>query len=146
MSDSVVDDLITAMDEDGFGTAGRDIFDWSVMTKRAPSSGILVRQRTSAPAPDPLIRCDTALLTVTVMGAGNGDLARERAGRTAQAIYKRYGLCSQRTINQTQYLSIEADAAPYEQDAGDRTDYVLGIRMVRFYGGKNRWHTDRKEI
>lgn len=134
MSDSVVDDLMTAMQEDGFGIAGRDIMDWTVFAKRSPSHGILVRQRTSSPEPDPITRTDTALLTVTVMGAGNGDIARERAGELAQDLYRRYALMLDRTINETQYLSIVADAAPYEQEAGDRTDYVLGIRMTRFYG------------
>lgn len=39
-----------------------------------------------------------------------------------------------RDINGTRYLSIIADAAPYEQVSGDTVDYVLGIRMTRYYG------------
>ena len=52
--------------------------------------------------------------------------------------YKQYALDLSRDINGTRYLSIIADAAPYEQVSGDTVDYVLGIRMTRFYGDMER--------
>ncbi len=61
-------------------------------------------------------------------------MAEERARSLAFRIYKRYSLDLSRDINGTRYLSIIADAAPYEQVSGDTVDYVLGVRMTRYYG------------
>ena len=134
MSASAVKDLIRAMEEDGFGQAGRDLHDYMDAKQRSPTHGVLVRQRTSSPEPDPVISVDSALLTLTVMGAGTGAVAQERARDLAFRIYRRYAMDLSRDICGTRYLSIIADQPPYEQPASDTVDYVLGIRMTRFYG------------
>ena len=145
MSASPVKDLITAMEEDGIGVAGKDLYDQIGLVRHSPAHGVLVRQRNSSPEPDPVTSTDTALLTVTVAGAGNGGVAEERARALAFRIYKTYSLDLSRDINGTRYLSIIADAAPYEQVSGDTVDYVLGIRMTRYYGDMERliWHQAR---
>ena len=54
MSLSPVDDLMAMMQEDGIGVVGRDVYDWRMAKERQATHGILVRQRTSSPDPDPI--------------------------------------------------------------------------------------------
>ena len=54
MSLSAVDDLMAMMEQDGIGVVGRDIYDWRMAKERQATHGILVRQRTSSPEPDPI--------------------------------------------------------------------------------------------
>lgn len=67
-------------------------------------------------------------------GAGNGGVSEERARSLAFRIYRQYALVTSREINGTLYLNLVADVPPYEQASGDTLDYVLGIRMLRYYG------------
>jgi hypothetical protein len=73
-------------------------------------------------------------MTVTVAGAGTGQAARERAMALAHRIYRTYNLVLSRDVGQTHYLSVIADQPPYEQPDGTDVDYVVGIRMTRYYG------------
>ena len=54
MSTSPVKDLITAMEEDGIGVVGKDLYDQIGLVRHSPSHGVLVRQRNSSPEPDPI--------------------------------------------------------------------------------------------
>lgn len=52
----------------------------------------------------------------------------------AHRIYKTYALDLSRDVGETHYLSVIADSPPYEQPDGTDVDYVVGIRMTRYYG------------
>lgn len=122
----------------GYGEVGKGIVDPQVLEIRKQVAGdiILVEQRNSTPEPDVLNWTDTVYINVQVHGAGGGEVGKRRAYELAMELYRRLNLLIDITINETLYLKVQPDGAPYEVQAGGASDrdYLFGLEVVRYYG------------
>lgn len=104
-------------------------------TVRQVLQGVQVRQRAVNTRPDVLVACDTLYLDVIVMGIGERGL--EHAWEVAEAVYRRLLLVLDLHINQTHYIKVMADSAPYEVGSTASMDdrwVQFGLEVVRHIG------------
>jgi hypothetical protein len=102
-------------------------------TIRQVIQGVQVRQRAVNARPDPIAGCDTAYLDVIVMGVGERGL--ENAWTVAEGLYRELMLLHDMTINQTLYIKIQTDSAPYEVGStySQEDRWVqFGLEVVRY--------------
>lgn len=137
MSDSVVRDVMSLLEELGFGTPGKGIYDPQLMDIRKPPHGILVEQRNTTPVPDALISTDTVYINIQVRGEGKGEVGKSAAYTRAMELYRALRLILDRTIDGTLYLCITPDSAPYEVQDGEHYDYLFGLEVARYYGDEH---------
>lgn len=133
MSASVTLDMMTLLERLGFGTVGKSIYDPYLLQTKKPIHGILVEQRTTAPAPDAICGDDTVYVNIQVRGEGRGEKGRNDASRKAMAIFRALDLRLDLLINGTYYELITPDSSPYEVRDGDFCDYLMGLQVVRYY-------------
>lgn len=132
---NTIDDIMDYIASLGYGEVGKGIYSPLTLGIRKPSHGILVEQRASAPEPDALNHTDTIFFNVQVHGPNGGEKGEASANDTAFSLYSDLLLVLDTTINDTLYLSISADSAPYEIMTADGTaDYVFGLQVVRYIG------------
>lgn len=135
MSASVTLDIMTLLERLGFGHIGRGIYDPLTLQIRKPVHGILVEQRTTAPAPDAICGDDTVYVNIQVRGEGRGEVGRDDAHRVAMRIFRALDLRLDLLINGTYYELITPDSSPYEVRDGEHCDVLLGLQVVRYYRG-----------
>lgn len=131
---SIEHDIITLLEELGFGQAYIDIYDPQTMNIRDPVHGILVEQRNTSPVPDVLNHTDTTYVNLQVKGPGKGEKGKAESYEKAMRIYRALNLVLDRVINDTLYLCITPDSAPYSVQEGSDWDYIFGIEITRYYG------------
>lgn len=133
MSSSVTYDIMTLLEEMGFGTIGKGIYDPLLLETRSPAHGILVEQRNTSPVPDVINGDDTLYVNIQVRGAGTGEVGRNRAHQRAMEVYRALSIVLDRTVNGTFYEIITPDSAPYEICEGEHCDVLFGLEVVRYF-------------
>lgn len=135
---SVTRDIMDLLASWGYGEVGKGIYDPQLLGLRKPSHGILVEQRNTSPEPDVLNQTDTVYMNVQVRGPGGGERGKRAAYETAMELYRHLNLILDIRINETLYLKIQPDTAPYEVPSSGNTgtdrDYLFGLEVVRYYG------------
>lgn len=97
--------------------------------------GVQVRQRAVSTPPDVLMECDTTYVDVVVMGTGERGL--DIAWEVAESIYRQLLLVLDLVINETHYIKIMADSAPFEVGSTASMDdrwVQFGLEVVRYIG------------
>ena len=133
MSASVARDIALLIEQLGYGTVGRGIYDPQLLELRKPDHGILVEQRNTSPVPDVLNGDDVVYVNVQVRGPNGGEKGRKAASETAMALYRDLRLVMDRVIDGTYYELITPDSAPYEVRDGPYYDYLFGLQVTRYF-------------